>query len=389
MTTVLSVSVLIEFKHERQEVERQLLEKQEALQQAQGKIQHGLDFTQVEPSDIARNFSRQPPPRHPPLRPRSLLPLIPMLVGTFASLLFAALLAWYFSKPIRHLREGFVAAADGKFDMRLSDAMGGRRDELADLGRGFDVMTSRLSTLIKGQTRLLHQVSHELRSPLARMQLAIGLAKQQPDKMQASLARIELESQRMDKLVGELLELSRLESGVVNIHKELIDVKELLASVMDDAQFEADAKNIKINITEVHSKHATHTNDVDFTLIAQPELLHRAIENVVRNALKYSPIGGVVDIAIGLETSQNTNQLKLSIADYGCGVPPAELESIFQPFMRASNANSSINGADGKGTDGHGVGLAIAKQVIEAHGGTIVASNNSSGGLLVTILLPI
>jgi len=305
--------------------------------------------------------------RPPQPRPFHLFPFKPMMAGVFVSFLFAAILAWYFSKPIKSLRKAFEEAASGRLDTRIGDAMGGRRDELADLGRDFDSMAGRLGSLLHGQTRLLHHVSHELRSPLARLQMAIGLARQNPEKIPSSLERIERESIRMDKLVGELLELSRLESGVVNIKKEKVDVNELLASVVEDAQYEADAKH-----TEVWFE-----PNANFEVMGQPDLLHRAIENIVRNALKYSPPDG--DIRLEVSQDRAAKLMHLSITDQGPGVPPGELESIFQPFVRGSTANNG---------DGHGVGLAIARQVVEAHGGTIIARNRAKGGLVVEITLP-
>jgi two-component system OmpR family sensor kinase len=321
------------------------------------------------------NWDKPPPPpveggeSRPPPRSRSahLFPLKPLLAGAFVSLIFASFLAWYFSKPIKNLRAAFDEAAGGRLDARVGNAMGGRRDELADLGRDFDAMATRLGSLLRGQTRLLHHVSHELRSPLARLQMAIGLARQSPEKIPSSLERIELEAVRMDRLVGELLELSRLESGVVNINKESVDVSELLASVLDDARFEADAKHV-----EVHAGVNAH-----FVLDGQPDLLHRAIENIVRNALKYSPASGYVTIEMSDDPAEKL--MRLTISDEGPGVPQAELEAIFQPFFRGSSA---------KNGEGHGVGLAIAKQVVEAHGGSIAARNHPAGGLSVEISLP-
>ena len=292
-------------------------------------------------------------------RPLRLFPFKPLMAGAVASLFFAALLAWYFSKPIRHLRAAFEEAARGHLDTRVGNAIGSRRDELADLGRDFDSMAGRLGNLMRGQTRLLHHVSHELRSPLARLQMAIGLARQSPEKIASSLDRIERESERMDKLVGELLELSRLESGVTSIDREEVDVSELLKSIVEDARFEAEAM-----FPSPSARPVIQLNEASrFILRGQPELLHRAIENIIRNALKYSPPDGTISI----ESSQvEEGVMRLLICDEGQGVPESELQSIFQPFVRGSTATNA---------DGHGVGLAIAKQVVEAHGGTIVAKN--------------
>lgn len=309
----------------------------------------------------------------PPPRPLHLFPFKPLIAGAFVSLLFAALLAWYFSKPIRHLRNAFEEAANGRLDTRIGNAMGSRRDELADLGRDFDSMASRLGNLMQGQTRLLHHVSHELRSPLARMQMAIGLARQRPEKVPTSLERIERESMRMDNLVGELLELSRLESGVINLARERIDMNELVSTVVDDARFEAEG----LAEEGQASAEIVFTPTLQFVVMGQPDLLHRAIENIVRNALKYSPPNGAIKLEVSHDANAKTMQL--SITDQGMGVPPGELESIFQPFVRGSTAS---------GSEGHGVGLAIAKQVVEAHGGSIGARNLPRKGFAVDIVLP-
>jgi two-component system OmpR family sensor kinase len=305
----------------------------------------------------------------PKPRNRHLFPVVPLLAGVLASFIFAAILAWYFSKPIKQLRQAFASAANGSLDVRIGNAMGHRHDELADLGSAFDLMASRLGALMQGQTRLLHQVSHELRSPLARLQIAVGLARQQPEKLEASLTRIERESERMDNLVGELLELSRLESGVMKLEKETVDIDELLATIVEDARFEGMAKKISIQ----------YEPSGDTSVSGQQDLLHRAIDNVVRNALKYSH----EDSLIVIHKSSEHGKVNIKVVDDGPGVAEDELDSIFQAFYR---------GSDSQRKDGHGVGLAIAKQIIEAHGGTIAASNVSSNqkvrGLRVEISLP-
>lgn len=315
---------------------------------------------------------------NPRPKARHLFPILPLLAGVLASFIFAALLAWYFSKPIKQLRQAFASAANGNLDVRVGQEMGSRHDELADLGKAFDVMASRLGALMQSQTRLLHQVSHELRSPLARLQIAVGLATQQPDKLESSLMRIERESERMDSLVGELLELSRLESGVMKIEKEPIDLNELLLTIVEDARFEGIAKAITVDYELLG------TTVAPVMLLAEQDLLHRAIDNVVRNALKYSPNDSHIAITVlteasGANASVNKNVI-VTVADHGPGVAAAELTTIFQAFFRGSNMHNA---------EGHGVGLAVAKQVIDAHGGTIVAENHLGGGLNVEIKLPL
>ncbi len=309
--------------------------------------------------------ARRPPypPPHPPSGPRP-LPPEPIIGGVLTSLIFAALLAWYFARPIRNLRDAFAAAAKGDLDHRVGPLTGRRRDELADLGRDFDRMAEQLRALIDGQRRLLHDVSHELRSPLARMQAAIGLAHQQPQQWLESMARIEQESMRMDRLVGELLTLSRMEAGVTSDMAQETDFDELLEQVVADGSFEAEATGRKIGL-ENKGAGVGHGN---------PELLHRALENVVRNALRHAS----AKVSIDARRTED-GSLLIAICDDGPGVPEQELPRIFEPFFRGSQSRSN---------DGHGLGLAIARQVMTAHGGQVRANNRPTGGLCVKFLLP-
>lgn len=325
-------------------------------------------FRDRPPAAFGPGERRRHPPPPPGGRPHggNPLPLLPMFAGLLASLLCAAGLAWYIAKPIRHLRQAFEAAAEGDLEVRVSPSMGGRRDELADLGHDFDRMTERLQALMAGQKRLLHDVSHEMRSPLARLQAAIGLARQQPARMADSLMRIEREGERMNGLVGELLTLSRLEAGVAG-PLEKIDLGELLTDIVEDARFEGAAK--QVGIAYVPGEMAE--------IRANPELLHRAIENVVRNALRFSPAGGAIRIEAGRAEG---GRFHIAIGDNGPGVPENQLDNIFKPFFRGDGQNAA---------GGYGLGLAIARRVIAAVDGKIEAKNKVDGGLLVEIDLPL
>ncbi|QOL52124.1 HAMP domain-containing histidine kinase [Massilia litorea] len=292
---------------------------------------------------------------------------IPLLASVIVSLLFAFLLAWYFSRPIRALRNAFEAAAAGDLAPRFADARRGG-DELKDLGRDFDRMSARLRALMDGQRRLLHDVSHELRSPLARLQAAIGLAHQQPDKIATSLARIERESVRMDKLVGELLTLSRLEANPELPKAESIDMAELLDGIASDVRFEAGEDGPAI--------HVDIEGEAQVAVRGEPDLLWRAIENVVRNAVRHGGAGGSAEIRLRADM----RFVQVEVLDRGPGIAPADLPTIFQPFFRSNPSNNNV--------DGHGLGLAIAERVVHAHGGTIQARNREGGGLQVAIALP-
>ena len=303
----------------------------------------------------------QHPPRPPPLAPWELI-----LIGIATSLAFSALLAWYLVRPIRSLRWAFDAAAAGRLETRVSPLMGKRRDEIADLGRDFDRMAQQLQNLVSAQRRLLHDVSHELRSPLARLQAAIGLARQQPAKLDASLERIEREAVRLDGMVGEVLALARLESGTASRAKERVDLAHIAASIAEDARFEAEAsgRDLRFNASG------------DAPVIANADLLHRAVENVVRNAVKFTREGTTVDVRVH---TTKTSAI-LTVTDHGPGIAAAELQKVFDPFYR---------GAAGLGTAGFGLGLAIAQRAIDAHAGEIRASNVPGGGLQVEIELPL
>jgi two-component system OmpR family sensor kinase len=307
------------------------------------------------PRPFPADHHRPPPPAHD-FRP----PPLPVLLG---SLFCAAGLAWYIAKPIRQLRGAFEAAAAGTLEVRVGASMGKRRDELADLGHDFDRMSRHLRALMDGQRRLLHDVSHELRSPLARLHAAIGLARQQPARLEDSLQRIEREGERMNRLVGELLTLSRLEAGV-GAPLEEVYLVELIGDLVEDARFEAASRSVTVNCETLPN----------IQVRANGELLQRAIENVLRNALRFSPVGGLVSVVVSAGAS---DCCQIVIDDQGPGVPPAELESIFTPFFRGGGAG-----------EGYGLGLAIARRVLAAVNGKIHAENRPEGGLRVVLEMP-
>lgn len=299
-------------------------------------------------------------------------PALPIIVGLFASLAFSAALAWYVAKPIRSLRGAFRAVSDGRLETRVQPAMGRRRDELADLGRDFDRMAQQLQAQMHSQQRLLHDVSHELRSPLARLHAAIGLARQSPDKLEMTLERIERESVRLDELVGELLTLSRLEAGTPAAPAVTIDLMEMVASITDDAGFEAEASDRSVRFS----------GEGEVTATVQGELLYRAVENIVRNAVKYTAAGSAVEVQARRLSGAGAGggAFEVLVSDRGPGVPEADLEAIFEPFYRADNNQGAI---------GYGLGLAIARRAVVAHGGQVRARNRRGGGLEVTLSLPL
>lgn len=308
--------------------------------------------------EVRPPFGRRGPP--PPS------PWWPILAGLVASVLFSALLAWYLSKPIRSLRWALGAVADGRLDARVRPLLGGRRDEVADLAEDFDRMAQQVQSLIGSQRRLLHDVSHELRSPLARLQAAIGLLRQDPERLDVTLGRIEREAVRLDELVGQLLTLARLDSGRSDAPRECVDLIDLASAIADDAGFEAKALGREV----------CFEGQGGAEVMVWGELIQRAFENVIRNAVKYTANGSCVEVSAVREGEF----FILSVGDRGPGVPVSYLEAIFEPFYRGANIN---------GTCGFGLGLAIARRAVIAHGGVIRAINRESGGLLIEIRLPI
>lgn len=288
----------------------------------------------------------------------------PLLSGAVASLIFAGLLAWYFAKPIRSLRAAFADLAAEQLETRVGASIGSRQDELADLGEGFDRMAERLQSLLEAQRRLLHDVSHELRSPLARIQAAADLIRQQPGRGEEFLARIDRDAARMDGLVGELLSLARLEAPVGERTAQTVDLGPLLGTVVEDARLEAVSLGTPITL---------HI-DPGLLVRGDAELLRRAIENVVRNALRHAGGAGSVEV----RARGDGARLRVSVSDHGPGVLPSELGAIFEPFVRG-RADSP---------PGHGLGLALTRRVMVAHGGEVSAGNRPAGGLCVSMALP-
>ncbi|WP_312943019.1 HAMP domain-containing sensor histidine kinase [Agrobacterium pusense] len=283
-----------------------------------------------------------------------------------ASALSAYSLAKYLIRPVGHLRYGLSALSQGRFDVRIGDKMAGRRDEVAALAHDFDASAERLQELHDSQQRLFHDVSHEFRSPLSRLQAAISLTRQNPAKTAVMLDRMDREIGRIDELIGEILTLARLTSSTRRrLDLQTLDVMDLLNEILEDAGFEGQTRNISIS------------KSLDETFITQVdgELIYRAIENVVRNAVKYAYDGSQVEV----KTSISNEALHITISNNGPNVPDRELETIFQPFSRASNNEMR---------DGHGLGLAITKHAFERHGGHVFAGRLDKGGLVVTLVLP-
>jgi len=289
-----------------------------------------------------------------------------MFFAPFLGIFFSLLLAWNMTRPIRQLREGFAQVSRGNLSVRLFPAMKRRYDELSIVAKDFDAMVERIDVLVKAREALLHDISHELRTPLARVQLAVGLARQSELNIPQSLDRIDLETERLDKMIGELLTLSRAEHDGIDID-QYFDFIALLEAILVDVRYEAQQPQVDV---------VAHYDSLkSVTVRGNAELIRRAIENVLRNALRYSSQGQV--IVVKLEVDRDT--LLLTICDNGPGVAEEKISSIFDPFVRLQ---SSLSGK------GYGLGLAIVRKVITAHHGQVSASNRQEGGLKISIRLP-
>ncbi len=342
----------------------------EAQQQTEKQAdQQGIEKVTLSNGEIYWIFMQ----RRPPPFPHNILfelfdaPFFLLIMAILTSLLFSSWLARVISRPIETLRDGLKAVSQGQFDINVSQTLGKRYDEFADLGQDADTMARKLKQSIHAQRRLLHDISHDLRSPLARLQLAIGLMRQKPENTELMLQRIEQECHRLDSLVGEVLMLARMESGVPLPKEDYLDLIELLQSLVDDAQFEARDSDCMIAL------HVDEALNDGVIIQSRGELLLRAFDNLIRNALLHAGRSCHIEISVHQKSS---GLLQIDVADDGPGIAENTLNSIFEPFFRNNN------------NQGAGLGLAITKRAIEAHGGTISAYNRKSGGLCMHIELP-
>jgi two-component system sensor histidine kinase CpxA len=281
-------------------------------------------------------------------------------------------LASYLTTPLLKLRTTTNELAEGNLGARVTSKLSRRRDEIGQLGRDFDLMAERLESMVRAQHRLLGDISHELRSPLARLGVALGLARQRSGaEANGALDRIERESENLNEMISQLLILTRLESGTDGRKKTDVDLTSLLREVADDADFEARSMNRGVQVVSADN----------CSISGVEELLRSAIENVVRNGLRYTPEGSAVEIALRRQNGAGHNFAVISVRDHGLGVPEESLEKIFRPFYRTEDARDRQSGG------GTGLGLAITERAVRLHGGTIRAVNAPGGGLAVEMKL--
>nr|WP_239535601.1 HAMP domain-containing sensor histidine kinase [Dyella kyungheensis] len=288
------------------------------------------------------------------------------------SLLFIGFVGWWVArsvaKPVEAISKATRRMAAGELSARVEGQ--GRRapEELTQLASDFDAMAERIEALVAHDRSVLQDLSHELRSPLARLHLILDLAQRSgtPEEASRYFLQAEQEISRLDDMTGEMLALSRLEGGIPGVNREPVDVTALLGESVRRAGLEAKERNITLELIE----------SAPAVVSGNELLLERAFDNLIANAIKFSPRGGRVE----LKAQAVGSRVDVSVRDNGPGVPETELGSLFRPLFRGSNAARA---------DGHGLGLAIVQRVVKAHGGDIQAANVEGGGLRVSLQLPL
>ncbi len=311
----------------------------------------------------------------PELRRDVLQQWVGLRAGTvllLSALLVSGLVSWALARaiarPVRSFRDATVAIAEGRLDTRVAEPMRNRRDEIGLLARDLDVMAARLEASAERQRELTRNVSHELRSPLARLRVALELARRAAGDL-PEFSRIDVETERLDDMIGQLLRYSQADASAL-LHRETIDLSELLARIVDDANFECRSAGLE-------GVSATLAAPEELTIAADPALLSSMFENLLRNAIHHAPANTVVDVQV----KTDSDSVEVGIIDRGKGVADTDLEHIFEPFFRAADAMAS-------GRSGTGLGLAIAARAAAAHGGSIRAANLDNR-FLIEVKLPI
>jgi two-component system sensor histidine kinase CpxA len=295
-----------------------------------------------------------------------------MLITFIIGGIICSWLAWHLTSGIRKLRNATQSFARGNLATRVRPKLGNRGDEIGGLAREFDQMAEQIEGLMTSQKRLLRDVSHELRSPLARLNVALELLRQKTGpEAGTSIERIGREADRLNKMIGEILSLNALDGSVDATKQETVDLNALLREITADADYEALGRHCSVAL------HSSETAQVQ----GNTELLGRAVENVVRNALRYTAEETTVEVSLQAIHDGKQVWAVISVRDHGPGVPEAELEKIFQPFYRVADARDRQSG-------GTGIGLAITARAVRLHGGSVKAANHPEGGLIVKIQLP-
>jgi two-component system sensor histidine kinase CpxA len=294
-------------------------------------------------------------------------------IASLLSGLICFFLARYLTIPLKKLSSATHQIASGNYKEHIHLSIVDRKDEIGDLGRDFGQMAARIETALFSQQRLLRDVSHELRSPLARLQIALGLARQRSNGLvDPELDRIEHEAERLNDLLGKTLSLVRLSNQVELGNKTRVDLNALLEDAIENAEYEAQSKQC----------HIIFSTEKHIYLDGNWDLLHSALENILRNAVYYTKEKTAIEVAMTLLKINSNPFVNIKIRDYGSGVPESDIDELFTPFFRVDEARTQHNG-------GYGIGLAIAERAIHLHDGKINAANVRGGGLEVGVLLPL
>ncbi|MEJ7615402.1 MAG: ATP-binding protein [Pyrinomonadaceae bacterium] len=319
-----------------------------------------------------------PPP--PDDRPYWFLRMqLPRLI---AALLIGGVLCYWLARHLTHnvikLRATAQELAAGNLTARVSSEITKRRDELAYLGRDVNRMAERIQAMVDAQRRLLGDISHELRSPLTRLILALEIARLRAGAEEGGGAaaadahdRIESEAAQLNEMISQLLALARMESSAETVARSAVDLSALVREVADDADFEARSRHRAVRIVSCQR----------CTMMGSADLLRSAVENVVRNAVRYTAEGTEVEIALACDKDGDREHALIRVRDHGPGVTEEALDDIFKPFYRVADDRDRQSG-------GTGLGLAITARAVRLHGGTITAKNDAQGGLIVELRLP-
>jgi signal transduction histidine kinase len=314
---------------------------------------------------VTRQFVGVRGPKPPHARIEQLL-----LMQIALSLLAIGLVGWWLARSIARPVAAIGAAArqvaEGDLAARVDPRWTGGSDEVGSLARDFDRMAARIEALVAHERSVLQDVSHELRSPLARLQLLLDLARRSPPEEAAThFTRAEREIERLDRLIGEALALARMEADLPGMRPETIDLAALLRARIEACRPEADARSLVIDLD----------TEAAVAMRGSLSLIERLIDNLLSNAIKYSPAGHRIAVSV----QRSGSRVELTVRDHGPGVPEAELAQLFRPFFRGANAARA---------EGHGLGLAIADRIARAHNAAMTAVNAPGGGLAVTLSVP-
>lgn len=347
----------------------------DALSQNTPKAVHDADFW-VMATPITLNNEKFAVVHREPYQPRPSFPRLPP-VALPVSLLVTFFFAFILTRPVRSLSKAFARFSEGDLAVRMPvtrrawSFLGG--SDVRSLMVDFNHMGDRISSLVEGQKTLIRDISHELRSPLARLRLALEMARETPSQAPTYLDQMETEAERVNDLIGQMLTLSLMESTGEITDKEHLDLVELIEALIPDLAFEAAASHCTVRLSRPPQ---------GIFVDGDAELLRRAIENIARNAIRFTAPSTEISIALSIQTFEERETVVIDVCDRGPGVPQESLKLLFRAFYRTDAARRDSTG-------GFGVGLSIAERAIALHGGSIVARNRDGGGLIVSVHLPL